>query len=54
MIWTRTWEFYLEEQFGLSVDFCENIEDNRDTPSYDDVEKEVKITYDSAPIWKSF
>ena len=34
---------FIEEQFDLSVEFCENIEDYRNTTDYDDVENEVKI-----------
>ena len=31
-----------EEQFGLSDEFCSNIEDYRNTTAYDRVESEVR------------
>ena len=34
---------FTEEQFDLPVEFCENIEDYRNTTDYDDVENEVDI-----------
>ena len=33
---------FLEEQFDLTVEFCENIEDYRNTTDYDDVENVVR------------
>ena len=37
-----------EEQFGLSDEFCSNIEDYRNTTAYDRVESEVRRSVGSA------
>ena len=37
-----------EEQFGLSDEFCSNIEDYRNTTAYDRVESEVRRSVGSS------